>query len=94
MCYDTVMVTLNDDPIRRDPDILGGRPCFAGTRVPVRNLFDLLMHGRSLEEFLRAFPTVRREQAVAVLALAARGLDLRPINEPEGEALNVVTATR
>jgi uncharacterized protein (DUF433 family) len=74
------------DAILRDPEILGGRPCFAGTRVPVRNLFDLLMRGRSLNEFLSAFPSVRREQAVAVLAEAAAALDVRPINEPAGTA--------
>ena len=47
----------------------------------MRNLFDLLMHGRSLDEFLAAFPSVRREQAVAVLALTAGALGLHPINE-------------
>jgi uncharacterized protein (DUF433 family) len=82
------MATPSDtaNAILRDPEILGGRPCFAGTRVPVRNLFDLLMRGRSLEEFLSAFPTVRREQAVAVLAEAAAALDVQPINEPPGAA--------
>jgi uncharacterized protein (DUF433 family) len=80
------MATPGADTILRDSEILAGRPCFAGTRVPVRNLFDLLMRGRSLEEFLRAFPTVRREQAVAVLAEAAAALDVRPINEPTGPA--------
>ena len=69
------------DAILRDPEILSGRPCFAGTRVPVRNLFDLLMRGRSLDEFLSAFPSVRREQAVAVLAEAAAALDVRLISE-------------
>ena len=72
------------DVILRDPEILGGRPCFAGTRVPVRNLFDLLMRGRSLEEFLSAFPAVRRDQAVAVLTDAAAALDVRPIGESPG----------
>jgi len=49
---------------RSDPEILGGTPVFAGTRVPVRSLFDYLEGGESLEEFLRQFPSVRREQAI------------------------------
>jgi uncharacterized protein (DUF433 family) len=56
--------------IRIDPDIQGGTPCFAGTRVPVKSLFDALQHGRSLEYFLEQFPSVTREQATAVLKLA------------------------
>jgi uncharacterized protein (DUF433 family) len=56
--------------IRIDPDILGGVPCFAGTRVPIKTLFDLLEKGRSLDYFLHHFPTVERDQAVAVLELA------------------------
>ncbi len=58
------------NPIKSDPEIMGGTPCFAGTRVPVRNLFDVLAHGRGLDEFLTGFPSVTREQATAVLALA------------------------
>ena len=53
--------------IRRDPEILGGTPVFAGTRVPVQNLFDCLEAGDSLDVFLEAFPSVSREQVVAVL---------------------------
>ena len=53
--------------IIRDPEILSGMPVFAGTRVPAKNLLDYLEHGRSLDEFLEDFPTVRREQAVAAL---------------------------
>jgi uncharacterized protein (DUF433 family) len=68
-------------PIRSDPEILGGRPCFAGTRVPVRNLFDYLAAGQSLDEFLAQFPSVTREQAVAVLELSSERLGVRPISE-------------
>jgi len=50
-----------------DPEILGGIPVFTGTRVPVRGLFDYLEAGDSLEEFLRSFPDVSREQAIRVL---------------------------
>jgi uncharacterized protein (DUF433 family) len=53
-----------------DPEILGGTPVFVGTRVPVRILFEHLAAGDSVNTFLDAFPSVRREQAVAVLELA------------------------
>ena len=60
--------------IRSDPEILGGAPVFAGTRVPVQALFDYLEAGDSLDVFLEGFPTVRREQAVAVLEAACSGI--------------------
>jgi uncharacterized protein (DUF433 family) len=50
-----------------DKEILGGIPCFAGTRVPVRSLFDHLRLGYSVEGFLAEFPTVKREQIEALL---------------------------
>ena len=56
--------------IVRDKDILGGMPVFAGTRVPVKNLFDCLRDGQSLEEFLDDFPSVTRQQAEALLEKA------------------------
>ena len=56
--------------IHSDPDILGGTPVFVGTRVPVKTLMDYLEAGDSLDEFLDHFPSVSREQAVAVLELA------------------------
>jgi uncharacterized protein (DUF433 family) len=57
-----------------DPDIQSGAPVFAGTRVPVQNLFDYLEEGDSLEVFLKQFPSVTREQAVAVLERARTSL--------------------
>ena len=56
--------------IQMDPEILAGEPVFIGTRVPLKNLFDYLEAGDSLEIFLDAFPDVTREQAVAALELA------------------------
>lgn len=53
--------------IHSDPDILGGTPVFVGTRVPVKNLFDYLA-GSGLKEFLRQFPSVTREQALAAIS--------------------------
>ena len=53
--------------VSRDPQILGGEPVFAGTRVPVKSLFDHLEAGDSIEEFLEGFPSVKREQVIALL---------------------------
>ena len=56
--------------VHSDPDILGGTPVFVGTRVPIKNLLDYLEAGDSLEVFLDHFPSVSREQSIAVLELA------------------------
>ena len=53
-----------------DPEILGGQPVFKGTRVPVESLFDHLELGTSLDDFLEDFPTVTKQQAVAILDIA------------------------
>jgi len=53
--------------VQVDPEILGGVPCFAGTRVPIRSLFDHLKLGYSLDEFLEQFPTVQKSQAQTLL---------------------------
>jgi uncharacterized protein (DUF433 family) len=63
--------------IHSDPEILGGTPVFAGTRVPFQSLIDYLAGGDSLDEFLHQFPTVTREQAQAALALAREALEAR-----------------
>ena len=55
------------DLITVDPEILGGTPVFAGTRVPVKTLFEYLEDDYTLEEFLECFPTVTREMAVQML---------------------------
>ena len=54
-------------PIEVDPEIMSGAPVFRGSRVPVQSLFEYLEDDVSLEKFLECFPTVRREDAVAVL---------------------------
>lgn len=56
--------------VHSNPEILGGTPVFVGTRVPVQSLFDYLEGGETLDEFLRQFPSVRRDQAVAALEIA------------------------
>jgi uncharacterized protein (DUF433 family) len=53
-----------------DPERMGGTPCFVGTRVPVRYLFEYLTNGKSLETFLEDFEGVPREEAVATLEQA------------------------
>ena len=52
------------------PDVMSGAPVFRGARVPIKNLLDYLAAGDSLDEFLDQFPTVKREQAVALIELA------------------------
>ena len=47
--------------VHSDPEILGGTPVFVGTRVPVQSLFDYLESGETVDEFLRQFPSVKRE---------------------------------
>ena len=56
--------------VHSDPEILGGTPVFVGTRVPLRNLIDYLERGHSLDEFLDAFPSVARDQAIDALEAA------------------------
>jgi uncharacterized protein (DUF433 family) len=64
--------------IKIDPEIQGGTPCFAGTRVPAKSLFDYLARGRSLEYFLEQFPSVTREQAADVLEQAGKLISNTP----------------
>ncbi|HEY2594712.1 MAG TPA: DUF433 domain-containing protein [Chloroflexota bacterium] len=57
------------DVVERSPEVMAGRPVFRGTRVPARALLDYLAAGDSLDTFLDDFPSVRREQALALLEL-------------------------
>jgi len=50
-----------------DPEVMGGAPVFAGTRVPVQTLLDYLEAGDTIDEFLEGFPTVTRKQVIAFL---------------------------
>lgn len=58
------------DVITVDQDILGGIPVFKGTRVPVKNLFDYLEEGDSLQDFLNDFDYVPKEYCLAVLKIS------------------------
>jgi len=53
--------------ISSSPDVMGGTPVFAGTRVPVQTLLDYIEGGESIDSFLDGFPTVTREQVLAFL---------------------------
>jgi uncharacterized protein (DUF433 family) len=62
--------------ISRDPEIMSGALVFAGTRVPVKALFDYLEGGDPLEEFLEDFPTVEKSHAISVLEMARETLGI------------------
>lgn len=57
-----------------DPEIMHGELCFTGTRIPLSVLLDNLSEGMGLDEFLIYYPTIRREQAVAVLEWEHRAI--------------------
>lgn len=58
--------------INIDPEILGGTPVFFGTRVPIKNLFDYLGSGDSIEVFLEDFDGVGKDQVVKVLEISQK----------------------
>lgn len=60
------------DVIEINPEKLSGTPVFAGTRVPIQNLFDYIEGGDTIEDFLDGFPPVSREEAIDVLELAKK----------------------
>lgn len=62
-----VNTVVDDMIISRDPEVMGGTPVFAGTRVPVQALIDHLVAGRSIDEFREGFPRVEREQIIELL---------------------------
>lgn len=62
-----------------DSEVLSGQPVFKGTRVPIETLFDHLEAGVTLEEFLADFPTVSKEQAVALLEVGKKLLTSKNI---------------
>jgi uncharacterized protein (DUF433 family) len=62
-----IPMPLDSTLISVSPDVMGGTPVFAGTRVPIETLFDYLKAGESVDDFLEGFPTVTREQIVELL---------------------------
>ena len=63
---------MNNKIINIDPEILGGTPVFSGTRVPIKNLFDYLETGESIETFLNEFEGVKREQVIKILEISEK----------------------
>lgn len=63
-----------------DPEIMSGTPVFAGTRVPIKNLFDYIETGETLESFLDDFPTVKRQQTIKVLNIALKLIVSKGLN--------------
>jgi uncharacterized protein (DUF433 family) len=63
-----------ESEVTKRSDVLGGMPCFTGTRVPVKSLFDHLRLGYSIDGFIEQFPTVHRHQAERVLARSSRSM--------------------
>ena len=66
---------MEEQVVHRDPEIQGGVPVFTGTRVPVKNLFDYLETGETLDQFLLDFPAVERAKAIAVIEMAPKVLN-------------------
>ncbi len=58
--------------INIDDEILGGTPVFSGTRVPVKNLFDYLETGETIESFLEDFDSVTKEQVIKILNISEK----------------------
>ena len=65
-----LFVMQREEIIHSNPEVLGGTPVFTGTRVPVRSLFDHLEAGDSIDDFLEGFPSVRRDQVIALLEIS------------------------
>ncbi len=63
------------------PEVQSGTPVFAGTRVPIKNLFDYLRGGDTIEEFLHDFPSVKKEQVDRLLVLMENIITLTPHDE-------------
>ena len=61
---------------RSDPGILGGKPVFRGTRLPVETLFEYLADGQTLDYYLETFPSVTRDQVVAVLRYGQQRIEV------------------
>ena len=72
---ENVILTIKNDVFHSKEGIVSGTPIFVGTRVPIKNLFDYLAGGHSLDEFLDDFPTVSREQAIRTIDTAREVLE-------------------
>jgi|SRR6185437_4586857 len=66
------IIAMQQRVINIDKEIMGGTPVFFGTRVPIKNLFDYLETGDSIETFLEDFEGVKREQVVKILEMSKK----------------------
>ena len=74
---------MNTQVVSVNQNIQGGTPCFAGTRVPAASLFDYLEGGSTVDHFLSQFPSVKREQVMALLEQARRRTELESLAAAE-----------
>ena len=74
------------NPVTISPNIQSGEPVFTNTRVPVKNLFDYLKAGHSLNEFLDDFPSVKKEQAIQVIDHFENLLNFQALTNEKGAA--------
>ncbi len=65
-------MSVNTPLVTMDPELMGGKPCFPGTRVPVQMLFDSLAYGRTVDYFVDQYRSVTKDQVLAVLEEAGR----------------------
>jgi uncharacterized protein (DUF433 family) len=70
-----------NDVITSDPEILSGTPVFKGTRVPVKNLFDYLEAGDSVDKFIEDFDYIQKESVIAVLKFTEKIFDQPSVYE-------------
>jgi uncharacterized protein (DUF433 family) len=69
--FGLTLVFMSDLVISTSPEVMGGTPVFAGTRVPIQTLFEYLEAGDTIDDFLVGFPTVTREQVLVLLETAS-----------------------
>ena len=81
---ETSIIITEDNVIHSDKEIMGGTPVFKGTRVPVKNLFDLLIYGRDLKDFHFEFPSVHPKKVVAALERAKKVMVEEACRKPDG----------
>ena len=70
----SALKTQLDEVVWIDPNRMSGEPCFKGTRVPIQALIDHIEGNSTLEDFLKGFPSVTREQAINFIELAKQNL--------------------
>ena len=70
LCYNNSYF-IHYGAINIDPETMGGTPVFTGTRVSIQSLFDYIETGETLDEFLKNFPSVKKELAIQVLEMAS-----------------------